>query len=79
MAAVVMMRSLHVDGQSLRRAVSASAKSCQVVGFTHRLRGHGLLPSGDDASFAGPVEYLSLVGRQGQRAHVHASSSDHEH
>jgi len=25
---------------------------------------------------AGPVEYLSLVGRQGQRAHVHASAGD---
>lgn len=25
---------------------------------------------------AGPVEYLSLVGRQGQRAHVHASVGD---
>lgn len=25
---------------------------------------------------AGPVEYLSLVGRQGQRAHVHVASDD---
>ncbi|RCS57878.1 helix-turn-helix domain-containing protein [Microbacterium sp. JB110] len=29
------------------------------------------------ATSAGPVEYLSLVGRQGQRAHVHASVGDH--
>ena len=29
------------------------------------------------ATSAGPVEYLSLVGRQGQRAHVRASTSDH--
>lgn len=28
------------------------------------------------ATSAGPVEYLSLVGRQGQRAHVRASDSD---
>ena len=31
------------------------------------------------ATSAGPVEYLSLVGRHGQRAHVHASGGDHEH
>lgn len=29
------------------------------------------------ATSAGPVEYLSLVGRQGQRAHVHASVGEH--
>lgn len=29
------------------------------------------------ATGAGPVEYLSLVGRQGQRAHVRATTSDH--
>ncbi|MBO0982138.1 helix-turn-helix domain-containing protein [Microbacterium sp. SD291] len=29
------------------------------------------------ATSAGPVEYLSLVGRQGQRAHVHAPAGDH--
>ena len=29
------------------------------------------------ATSAGPVEYLSLVGRQGQRAHVHTSVGDH--
>lgn len=29
------------------------------------------------ATSAGPVEYLSLVGRQGQRAHVQASVGDH--
>lgn len=28
------------------------------------------------ATSAGPVEYLSLVGRQGQRAHVRASTTD---
>ncbi|HWU58965.1 MAG TPA: XRE family transcriptional regulator [Microbacteriaceae bacterium] len=28
---------------------------------------------------SGPVEYLSLVGRQGQRAHVRASNGDHDH
>lgn len=28
------------------------------------------------ATSAGPVEYLSLVGRQGQRAHVHTSVGD---
>jgi len=31
------------------------------------------------ATSAGPVEYLSLVGRQGQRAHVRATVSDHQH
>lgn len=31
------------------------------------------------ATSAGPVEYLSLVGRQGQRAHIRASDIDHEH
>lgn len=29
------------------------------------------------ATSAGPVEYLSLVGRQGQRAHVRTSDRDH--
>ncbi|MFZ4896446.1 helix-turn-helix domain-containing protein [Plantibacter sp. Mn2098] len=29
------------------------------------------------ATSAGPVEYLSLVGRQGQRAHVRATTDDH--
>jgi transcriptional regulator with XRE-family HTH domain len=29
------------------------------------------------ATSAGPVEYLSLVGRHGQRAHVHAAVGDH--
>ena len=31
------------------------------------------------ATSAGPVEYLSLVGRQGQRAHVHAIDGGHQH
>lgn len=31
------------------------------------------------ATSAGPVEYLSLVGRQGQRAHVRATDSEHRH
>ncbi|UYN84462.1 MAG: helix-turn-helix transcriptional regulator [Microcella sp.] len=29
------------------------------------------------ATSAGPVEYLSLVGRQGERAHVHTATHDH--
>lgn len=31
------------------------------------------------ATSAGPVEYLSLVGRQGQRAHIRTLDNDHEH
>lgn len=31
------------------------------------------------ATSAGPVEYLSLVGRQGQRAHVRATDNEHQH
>lgn len=31
------------------------------------------------ATSEGPVEYLSLVGRQGQRAHVRATDSAHQH
>ncbi len=30
------------------------------------------------ATSAGPVEYLSLVGRQGQRAHVHTATDRHQ-
>lgn len=35
------------------------------------------IPHWFGATSSGPVEYLSLVGRQGQRAHVHASLGDH--
>lgn len=31
------------------------------------------------ATSAGPVEYLSLIGRQGQRAHVRAAAHTHAH
>src|SRR5690606_4583017 len=49
-----------------------------------------LLPAGEAVEFdtrtphwfgatsAGPVEYLSLVGRQGQRAHVHTATDRHQ-